>query len=79
MKDLVKKSIWIITAYGFWTFLYPEFCVEEGLYKAYYVSDNHKIEAMDEEIYEQLMEAESGQIVIKSKLLEKIRKTFEKR
>jgi len=47
--------------------------VEEGLYKAYYVSDNHRIEVMDEEFYEQMMKAESGQIVIKSKFLEKLR------
>lgn len=79
MKDVMKKWIWIITAYGFWTFLYPEFCVEEGIYKAYYVSGNHKIEVMDEDVYEELMEADSEQIVFKSKFLEKLRKTFGKR
>ena len=66
-------------AYGFWTFLYPDFCIEEGLYKACYVQGQHNIEAMSEETYEQLLQADSEQIVIKSKLLEKIRKTFEKR
>lgn len=75
-KAYLKSGMWLAMALGFWTFLYPEYCLKEGIYKV--VDNNGKGETryMCDEEYEQFLKADSNHIIIKSELWNWVCKTL---
>lgn len=81
MKLAIKKSIWIIMAFGWWGVLYPELSLIENTYRIVYM-DEYEEECEENlsatELYYKLLSAEPERIKIKSKLFETVASYFQK-
>ena len=72
--------LWMVTALGWWGFLYPELCLTPDTYRAV----NEQIEEQDEEtlsateLYYKLLSAQPEEVKIKTKLWETVKAYFEK-
>lgn len=81
MKLKIKKAMWLILAFGWWGVLYPEFTLTEDTFRIVWVTEKAPEDWEEEsatEIYYDLLQAEPGQIKIKSKLLEFLAGLLEK-
>lgn len=63
-----------MSAFVWWFLLYPELCFPQDTYEIVYEAEGEEESFSEEEIYNQLMMADDGQIVIKSKILEWLKK-----
>lgn len=61
-----------MSACVWWFLLYPELCFPQDTYEIVY--ETQEEENCNEDIYNQLMTADDGQIVIQSKILEWLKK-----
>lgn len=75
---ILKAAItWVVTgmtAFVWWFLLYPELCFPEDTYEIEYDAGESKEALSDEEIYDMLMLSDEGHIVIKSRILEWLKK-----
>lgn len=74
----LKAAItWVVTgmtAFVWWFLLYPELCFPEDTYEIEYDAEEFEEALSDEEIYDMLMFSDEGHIVIKSRILEWLKK-----
>lgn len=68
----------VTSAFVWWFLLYPELCFPEDTYEIVYEEQGMEDDCSDEEIFSQLMLSDEGQLVIKSRILEWIRKNERK-
>lgn len=62
-----------IVAFIWWFFFYPELCFPEDTYAVVYQGETYDMETWQElypDIYEQLLQTDEEQIIVKSRLLE---------
>lgn len=64
----------VMSAFVWWFLLYPELCFPEDTYEIVYEEQGMEEDCTDEEIFSRLMLSDEGQLVIKSRILEWIRK-----
>ncbi|MDE5867202.1 MAG: hypothetical protein K2H31_11490 [Lachnospiraceae bacterium] len=64
----------VASAFVWWFLLYPELCFPEDTYEIVYEEQGMEEDCSEEEIFSQLMLSDEGQLVIKSRILEWLKK-----
>lgn len=78
LRMAVTGIFTVTSAFVWWFLLYPELCFPEDTYEILYEEQGMEEDCSDEEILSQLMLSDEGQLVIKSRILEWIRKNERK-
>ena len=68
----------VTSAFVWWFLLYPELCFPEDTYEIVYEEQGMEEEYSDKEIFNQPILSDEGKIIIKSRILEWIRKNERK-
>ena len=68
----------VTSAFVWWFLLYPELCFPEDTYEIVYEEQGMEEDCSEDEIFSRLMLSDEGQLVIKSRILEWIRKNERK-
>lgn len=64
----------VMSAFVWWFLLYPELCFPEDTYEIVYDEQEMEEDCSEDEINSQLMLSDEGQLVIKSRILEWLKK-----
>ncbi|MDE7283823.1 MAG: hypothetical protein K2N85_09625 [Lachnospiraceae bacterium] len=78
LRTAVMGIFTVTSAFVWWFLLYPELCFPEDTYEIVYEEQGMEEDCSDEDIFSQLMLSDEGQLVIKSRILEWIRKNERK-
>lgn len=79
LKARWKTLIWVCAAAGWWGVLFPEFTLTDDTYEITGELSEEDRRLLEEAGFEELMNAEPGQIKIKSKLFTVVSDYFQKR
>lgn len=78
LRMAATSIVMVTSAFVWWFLLYPELCFPEDTYEIVYEEQGMEEDGSDEEIFSQLMLSDEGRLVIKSRILEWIRKNERK-
>lgn len=78
LRTAVMGVFTMASAFVWWFLLYPELCFPEDTYEIVYEEQGMEEERSDKEIFNQPILSDEGQIIIKSRILEWIRKNERK-
>ena len=74
LRTAVMGIFTAVSAFVWWFLLYPELCFPEDIYEIVYEEQEMEENCSEEEIFSQLMLSDEGQLVIKSRILEWLKK-----
>lgn len=74
LRLVITGALTGMSAFVWWFLLYPELCFPQDTYEIVCELPDEEEDCLEEDIYGQLITADDGQIIIKSKLLEWLKK-----
>lgn len=78
LRMAVTGIFTVTSAFVWWFLLYPELCFPEDTYEIVCEEQGMEEDCSEDEIFSRLMLSDEGQLVIKSRILEWIRKNERK-